>query len=98
MQRNVRKPAEGTKGTDVSELVAGSKFGRPGVRIVAFLTMFVALLAMTATTSTTTAQAATGYSISSGTWNVRSCPATCEVVGGTISGSIPDLICQTSGP
>jgi len=28
---------------------------------------------------------------------VRSCPATCGVIG-TMSGSIPNLVCQTSGP
>lgn len=44
------------------------------------------------------ANAVTGYSISSGAWNVRSCPATCDVVGGTVSGSLPDLVCQTAGP
>ncbi len=44
------------------------------------------------------AMAATGYSTYSGsTWNVRSCPATCSVLG-TMSGSIPNLICQTGGP
>jgi hypothetical protein len=44
------------------------------------------------------AMAATGYSTYSGsTWNVRSCPATCGGLG-TISGSIPNLVCQTSGP
>ena len=50
------------------------------------------------TTVTPSAMAATGYSTYPGsTWNVRSCPATCGVMG-TISGSIPDLVCQTSGP
>jgi hypothetical protein len=45
-----------------------------------------------------TAHAAGGYSTYSGsTWNVRSCPSTCAV-GTTISGPIPNLVCQTSGP
>jgi hypothetical protein len=53
----------------------------------------VALVAM----ASPAAMASRRYSISSGTWNVRSCLATCGTVD-TISGSIPNLVCQTSGP
>lgn len=44
------------------------------------------------------ADAAPGYTISSGTWNVRSCPATCQPVDTIATGGIPDLLCQVSGP
>ncbi len=44
------------------------------------------------------ANAASGYSISAGTWNVRACPATCGVVGTISQGGIPNLVCQVSGP
>jgi hypothetical protein len=56
------------------------------------------LAAVLVATLGSAANAATGYSTYSGsTWNVRSCPATCTVVA-TISGSIPNLVCQSSGP
>ena len=44
------------------------------------------------------ALAATGYSISSGTWNVRSCPATCAPVDTVTAGALPNLVCQVAGP
>jgi hypothetical protein len=44
------------------------------------------------------ASAATGYSISSGTWNVHSCPATCTPVDSISAGPIPNLVCQLPGP
>jgi len=65
-----------------------------GSVLLAAMAVLGALLVVTGSSA---ANAATGYSISSGTWNVRSCPATCGVVS-TISGSIPDLVCQSSGP
>jgi hypothetical protein len=65
-----------------------------GIGLVATAVLALALVSA----ATPSAMAATGYSTYSGsTWNVRSCPATCGVMG-TISGSIPNLVCQTSGP
>ena len=61
--------------------------------------MSTLLIVGTVVSTADAANAASGYSLSSGSsWNVRSCPATCSTVGSTISGSIPDLVCQTSGP
>lgn len=48
--------------------------------------------------NTGTAAAVGGYSISSGTWNVRSCPATCGVIGTISAGPIGNLVCQVPGP
>jgi hypothetical protein len=67
-------------------------------RTAALLTVVVAFVASLLLAGGT-ANAAPGYSLYAGSsWNVRSCPATCDVVGGTISGAIPDLVCQTAGP
>jgi hypothetical protein len=73
--------------------------GRParknaGIWLTSVSTIALALVAL----ASPSAMAATGYSLYPGsTWNVRSCPATCGVLG-TMSGSIPNLVCQTGGP
>lgn len=69
-------------------------------RVVRFGILAMTLITLIATlvsANTLVADAAGGYSISSGTWNVRSCPATCGALG-TVTGSLPDLVCQTGGP
>ena len=82
-----RLPFSGTNTWRLTNMKRGSV-------LLAAMAVLGALLVITGSSA---ANAATGYSISSGTWNVRSCPATCGVVS-TISGSIPDLVCQSSGP
>ncbi len=81
-----------------------SRFGRATTLLSLRRKLGIALSAVAALTLALvmavapSAMAATGYSTYPGSnWNVRSCPATCSVLG-TISGSIPDLVCQTSGP
>jgi hypothetical protein len=65
---------------------------RTRVGVAAVLAVALVVLAVSP------AQAAPGYSTYPGsTWNVRNLPATGTVVG-TISGSIPDLLCQEAGP
>jgi hypothetical protein len=72
---------------------------RRAMRRVGVLLTSVSVLALAVAIMTgPSAMAATGYSTYSGSnWNVRSCAATCSVIG-AISGSIPNLVCQTSGP
>ncbi len=74
---------------------------RPGKRwnrVWALISVAALIGGIAAAVGSSKAMAAPGYSTYSGsTWNVRSCPSTCAAVA-TMSGSILDLICQTSGP
>lgn len=84
----------GYQGPDQPSIRAQSTVKRVGVLLAAVSVLALALAIITGTS----AKAATGYSTySNSTWNVRSCPATCGVIG-TISGAIPNLVCQTNGP
>jgi hypothetical protein len=68
-----------------------------GKRVLRVLIAIVAILG-SSLVLTPAAQAASGYSISSGTWNVRSCPGVCGTVATITQGAIPDLVCQVPGP
>ena len=84
----------GYQGPDRPPIRAQSAMKRVGVLLASVSVLALALAIITGPS----AKAATGYSTYSGsTWNVRSCAATCSVIG-AISGSIPNLVCQTNGP
>lgn len=58
----------------------------------------LAAAAMILTPAPPPAEAATGYTIGGGPWNVRDCSSTvCDVVGTIPDGAIPDLMCQAAG-
>jgi len=67
---------------------------RGGVVLAALFAVTVGLIPAT----NSKAVAATGYTVSNGPWNVRSCASTvCEVVATMPTGPIPDLACQAMG-
>ena len=87
------------RNTLTSTLRRRQRFGVRALIMATTLTVALALVAGLSTYRSGSAHAATGYSVSAGMWNVRSCPqpSSCgaeELIG---SGPLASVVCQMPG-